>query len=316
VLGIEVECRLLDPRVAGYKFAWSPTTTSRPWAPQRRARAPWGSTSSRLHGRWGIAATQASGLRETGGTMSKALNAGQAARCGLAAALLAARGFTGSETALEGPNGFIAAFGEARDVEVVVDAWGQTYQIEMNTFKPFPCGIVTHAAIDACLELYQLGVRGEVVRSVQLNVHPVVARLTGRENPRGPARSEVERRPHRGRGARLRQGRREGVSPACIADPQVVRLRKSTSTIVEEHYAMDEAEVAVTLADGRVVTKHIEHAVGSLERPMSDAGLEGKLKGLAEDVLTDAQTNELIGRVWSLDKLEDASALARACATP
>jgi hypothetical protein len=53
-------------------------------------------------------------LRETGGSMSKAFNAGHASRCGLAAALLAARGFTGSETALEGPNGFIAAFGEAR----------------------------------------------------------------------------------------------------------------------------------------------------------------------------------------------------------
>lgn len=61
-----------------------------------------------------------------------------------------------------------------------------------------------------------------------------------------------------------------------------------------------------------MLTQHIEHAVGSLERPMTDASLEEKLRGLAEDVLTDAQTNELIARVWSLEKLDDASALAGA----
>ena len=48
---------------------------------------------------------------------------------------------------------------------------------------------------------------------------------------------------------------------------------------------------------------------------MTDAGLEEKLRGLAGDVLTDAQTNELIGRVWSLEKLDGASALAGACAS-
>jgi hypothetical protein len=95
----------------------------------------------------------------------------------------------------------------------------------------------------------------------------------------------------------------------------VIRLRKSTSVVVEPRYAMDEAEVAVTLVDGRVLTQHIEHAVGSLERPMADAGLEQKLRGLAEDVLTDAQTNDLIARVWSLENLDDAAALAGACAS-
>ena len=54
----------------------------------------------------------------------------------------------------------------------------------------------------------------------------------------------------------------------------MVRLRNSTSVVVEQRYAMDEAEVAVTLVDGRVLTQYIEHAVGSLERPMTDAGLE------------------------------------------
>ena len=315
VLGIEVECRLLDPRVAEYKFAWSPTTSVAALGSAAACARAMKLNEEQIAWALGIAATQASGLRETGGTMSKAFNAGQAARCGLASALLAAKGFTGSGTALEGPNGFIVAFGEARNVEAVVDAWGAPYQIEMNTFKPFPCGIVTHAAIDACLDLYRQGVRGETVRSVQLHVHPVVARLTGRENPSGPLEAKLS--VGHTAAAALVYGR-VGVKeffPASIADPQVVRLRNSTSVVVEQRYAMDEAEVAVTLADGRVLTRHIEHAVGSLERPMTDANLEDKLRGLAEDVLTDAQASELIARTWSLEKLDDARVLAGACAS-
>ena len=313
VLGVEVECRLLDPRVAEYKFAWSPTTSVAALGSAAACARAMALGEQQIAWALGIAATQASGLRETGGSMSKAFNAGHAARCGLSAAFLAAKGFTGSGTALEGPKGFIAAFGEARNVEAVVDAWGSTYQIEMNTFKAFPCGIVTHAVIDACLELHRQGVRAEAIRCVQLTVHPMAVRLTGRENPAAPLEAKLS--VYHTAAAALVHGR-VGVKEfarACIAEPQVVRLRNSTSVVVEESYAMDEARVAVTLGDGRVVARHIEHAVGSLERPMSDAGLEEKLRGLAEDVLTGALTNELIARVWSLEKLADASALARAC---
>ena len=316
ILGVEVECRLLDPRVAEYKFAWSPTTTVAALGSAAACARAMGLGEQQIAWALGIAATQAGGLRETGGSMSKAFNAGQASRCGLAAALLAAKGFTGSETVLEGPNGCITAFGEARNVEALLDAWGSVYQIEMNTFKPFPCGIVTHAAIDACLELHRQGIRAEAIHCVQLKVHPVVVRLTGRENPAAPLEAKLS--VYHAAAAALVHGR-VGVKEfeqTCIAGPQVARLRKSTSAVVEERYAMDEAEVAVTLVDGRVLTRHIEHAVGSLERPMSDANLEEKLSGLAEDMLTDARTNELIARVWSLEKLEDASVLAHACANP
>jgi hypothetical protein len=62
-----------------------------------------------------------------------------------------------------------------------------------------------------------------------------------------------------------------------------------------------------------VLRQHVDHAVGSIERPLTDAGLENKLRDLAEDVLTSSQIRELIARVWSLDQIGEASALARAC---
>src|SRR5690625_5353070 len=48
-----------------------------------------------------------------------------------------------------------------------------------------------------------------------------------------------------------------------------------------------------SLTDGRVLTKRIEHAIGSLERPMSDADLERKFKDLAEGIIPDRKSTRL-----------------------
>ena len=313
VLGVEVECRLLDPRTAQYKFAWSPTTTVAGMGAAAACARALRLTEQQIAWALGIAATQASGLRETGGSMSKALNAGHSAHCGLSAALLAARGFTGSESALEGVNGFIVAFGDPGDMEALVDAWGSNWHIELNTYKAFPCGIVTHPAIDACLELHRQGIRPAEIASVQLTVHPVAVRLTGRENPAAPLEAKLS--VSHCAAAALTRGKvtvRE-FDPDAIADPQVSRLRRATRAAINEAYAIDEAQVEVTLADGRTIRKHVDHPVGSLERPLSDGQLEEKLRALSEGVLTDAQVNALIAAVWSLDRAENAGVLADAC---
>ena len=91
------------------------------------------------------------------------------------------------------------------------------------------------------------------------------------------------------------------------------RLRRATRAAINEAYAIDEAQVEVTLADGRTIRKHVDHPVGSLERPLSDGQLEEKLRALSEGVLTDAQVNALIAAVWSLDRAENAGVLADAC---
>ncbi len=50
---------------------------------------------------------------------------------------------------------------------------------------------------------------------------------------------------------------------------------------------------------------------GGLERPITDAGLDDKLRGLAEGVLPAARVDRLLERLWSLDKIDDAADLAR-----
>ena len=74
----------------------------------------------------------------------------------------------------------------------------------------------------------------------------------------------------------------------------------------------DAARITITLKDGKVLEKHVEHAIGSLYRPMSDEDLEAKFRGLAADILSPAETDELIKLSWAIEKLKDAGEMARA----
>jgi MmgE/PrpD C-terminal domain len=66
--------------------------------------------------------------------------------------------------------------------------------------------------------------------------------------------------------------------------------------------SIDEAAVSVSmkLKDGRVVKKHLEHAIGSMQRPMSDAALNGKFMHLSEPVLGSGQAKNLCDAAWEV----------------
>jgi 2-methylcitrate dehydratase PrpD len=74
----------------------------------------------------------------------------------------------------------------------------------------------------------------------------------------------------------------------------------------------DQVHVSIKLKNGKTLERYVEHAVGSLGRPMSDADLEAKFRGLAEGILSKAETDSLIRLCWDVGKLKDAGEVARA----
>jgi hypothetical protein len=56
----------------------------------------------------------------------------------------------------------------------------------------------------------------------------------------------------------------------------------------------------------------VEHAIGSLERPMSDRDLEGKFHGLADAVIGEARAKRAIAACWALGGARDVNALVEA----
>jgi hypothetical protein len=87
------------------------------------------------------------------GSRTTPLMAGNTARVRIQAALLARAGMTSNEKVLEGTRGFADVFSSPTNVAAATDGLGQKFEFLDLAYKPYPCGIVAHAIVDACLQL-------------------------------------------------------------------------------------------------------------------------------------------------------------------
>jgi 2-methylcitrate dehydratase PrpD len=261
----------------------------------------------------GIAASQPVGVREQFGTMTKPFHPGGAARAGLMSALLASSGFTSSARALEAPRGFVQVVSDKRAWNEVTDELGERFEISFNSYKPFACGIVIHPSIDACVQLRDKGVKPQDVDRIELRVHSLVLELTGKKEPKDGLQGKFS--VYHGCAVGLIYGRagETEYDDAVVTDPQVVALRNKVQATVDDSIAEEAAHVTAILNDGSRVVVHVEHAIGSLQRPLSDAQLEAKFSSLVEPVLGKARVEQITRECWKLAALRDVRALAAMC---
>src|SRR5438552_3076127 len=155
VLGIEAECRIGNAVYpAHYDAGWHITGTAGVFGSATAVGKLLGLSTQEMVWAIGLAATQAAGLREMFGSMGKAFHPGRSAQNGYVAALLAREGFTSGERSLEGPRGFAAVQASTYDLSKITRGLGDDWDLRVNTYKPFPCGIVNHPTIDGCIQLH------------------------------------------------------------------------------------------------------------------------------------------------------------------
>jgi 2-methylcitrate dehydratase PrpD len=264
----------------------------------------------------GLAATQAAGLREMFGSMSKAFHPGRAAQNGYTAALLAQAGFTSGEHALEGPRGFAAVQAAASNLSRITAGLGREFSLRGNTYKPFPCGIVIHPTIDACIQLRQEhSITPVSIADVRLWVAPLVLDLCDKkEISRG---LEGKFSVYHAAALGLVRGRAglQDFSDEAVNDPAVRAVRERTTARADETVTEDGVCVEVELADGRTLTKRLEHSLGNLERPMTDRQLDDKFLGQAVLAIPHEQAERLLALCWKIDSLDDVGSVIEA-ATP
>jgi 2-methylcitrate dehydratase PrpD len=318
ILGMEMECRmsnvLIAPPAEGDE-RWLMTgltgTIGAAVAAGRALRLK----PAELVWAIGTAVQQAGGLREGHATMGHSFPIGHAARCGLFAALLAQRGFTGAERAIEGPRGFARMYASRPCLEALTRGWGQHYELLLNAIKPYPCGIVAHAAIDAAIEVSRAGsVDVQSIDRIWLDVNPLAIELTGRPSPSNSF--EVPYSMHHWVASALLYGAPDlrHRSEAAIQDPEVVRLRAKVVARPNPDCARDEASICVRLRDGTELRAHVPHARGSIERPLTDAELVSKFHGQADPVIGRSASLEVIEACWRVERLNDAAGVPRAAA--
>lgn len=313
VLGIETECRIGNMVYPNhYDTGWHITGTAGVFGAAAAVGKVLGLNEQQMVWALGLAASQPVGLRESFGSMNKSFNPGRAASNGIFAALLAQQNFTSSEGMIEAKRGWANTISTKQDYREITEGLGVHYESELNTYKPFACGIVIHPAIDAAIQLRnEYHLTPEQISSIELRVHPLVIELTGKKTPQIGLEGKFS--VYHSVAVAILDGAagEKQYSDEKVRNPRVIALRDKVNTIVDKAIKPEQVDMTIVTTDGRQLHLFIEHAIGSVEKPMTDAQLEAKFVDLAQGVLPDAQIQKLMKLCWSVEQLPSAGLIAQ-----
>lgn len=311
-----------------YRY-WHNTGTCGPFGAAAAAASIFNLDTEQTVWALGLAGTQASGfwqMRNEPESFAKQLHTARAAHAGLLAAQLAANGFVGLKTVLEGPQGFFAAMCGDADPSKVVDFQDDGWAIHDVSVKPWPACRHAHAAIDAALVLRNEGVRADDIQSAVIRSYKDALVFCGKPQPKDSLSAKFSLQ-HSAAIVFLRgEPRLEDFEGAALSDPAVIALREKISTVEDEaitalYPARFGAALEVVLKSGDKRTVEIPDALGDPENPapvemilnkarmlMAAGGVsEQKIDGLIESALALSSTDGSVQEFLTMLKAEALS---------
>jgi 2-methylcitrate dehydratase PrpD len=288
-----------------------------------------GLTPEQLSNAFGICGSMCGGLQETvnAGAMMKCFHAGWAAQCGVAAAQLAARGYTGPRTVFEGKRGFYRAYcGEGDyDLAVIEAGLGVDFDISLTMYKPYACAGGIHPALTG---IDDLRAKHDFAYT---EVEEVVVRTSEHARDSFATPLEVKCEPPTGATAQHSLPFAAAVllvdgvalidqfTDAAVRRREVLDLAKRVSVAVDPAIQSDDPEdepagVSVRLNDGRVLNTEVRGGLGSLAVSMSEAQLIEKFRFLAIPTIGQDAAAAVEARSLRLRDEEDVSDLPAVCA--
>jgi 2-methylcitrate dehydratase PrpD len=73
----------------------------------------------------------------------------------------------------------------------------------------------------------------------------------------------------------------------------------------------EQVDMTVVLKDGRQLNRYIEHAIGSVEVPMTDKQLETKFSDLADGIIPAPAIRRVMDACWNIETLPSAADIAK-----
>lgn len=265
----------------------------------------------------GVAANMAGGLHRTFGTDAKPFLSGTAARSGVLAGLLAARGFSADPDSLAAEGGFLDMFSPAGDqAPEQVRGWGDPWEIVSPGIgvKKYPCCGATHRALDALATLrttYEIP--ADAVEAVEVHVPPGAASILIHHRPQNGAQGKFSM--EYAAAAALLDGRGPSgpglasFNDAAVgrAEAQALLARVSTidDALVDGQRGRVPTEVVVRLRNGQVLRAHASEIRGAPNSPLTWEELTGKFRDCTAGILTPDDIERAIEFVSTLDAQPD-----------
>jgi 2-methylcitrate dehydratase PrpD len=260
-----------------------------------------------------IAASMFVGQREAFGTMTKPYHPGKAASNGIAAARLAQQGLKVADDIFEASGGYSHSLSTKVDFDLMNGQFGERWELLFNTYKPYPCGIVAHPAIDAGLQLSAKIPDAAGIESITLRCHPLVPELMGNPQPKDGLQARFSA--IHGVAAALcdKQVGLAQYDDARVVQDDVRAIRALTRLMPDASVNRDEVFIEARLKDGTIVKDHVEHARGSLARPLTHEELGAKVRLLIEPTLGANAAVAIAAFVANLEQAANLDALFALC---
>src|SRR3954469_16381218 len=208
-----------------------------------------GLSDAQLAVAFGIAATQAAGLKSNFGTMCKPLHAGTASEHGLRAARLAAKGFTARSDSLECDQGFAASQSDHLNVEAALGEPRAGWHLRNNLFKYHAACYLTHAPIECAKEIrLKSNFPPEQVKKILLRIDSGADKVCNIENPTSGLEAKFSLRQTVAMALTgVDTANLDSFNDAVTQDPRIRTLREKVDIDFKPNWAHSMAEMAIQL---------------------------------------------------------------------
>jgi 2-methylcitrate dehydratase PrpD len=309
VAGYEAAARIamaLQPK-EHYSLGFHPTATCGAFGAAVTASKLLNLTAGQMLFAFGIAGSMAAGSMEflAEGAWTKRLHAGLAAQNGIQAAMLAAEGFRGPSTILEGRDGFLSGHSKKPLPALITADLGACFEIMRTSVKPHACCRYMQGPIDGVLALVQEhGIQPDEILRIEVAVLEagwglVAEPRAQKYNPQSIVEAQFSMPFGAAVAAMYRAAGIDQFTEENLCSRSVQRtLQKvvlAKDSRIEENFPEQwPARVEIELNDGRRFEKFIAHPKGDPKNPLSWDELIAKFQSLAAPVVGLERCEELV----------------------
>jgi 2-methylcitrate dehydratase len=245
-------------------------------------------------------------------TMMKNTVDPMAVQSGVLAALMARRGYSGTEAVFEGKEGLMDVYGPGWDSDKLLGGLGESFRIVDCSMKAFPTEALTHTHLSAALKVVrENGLTYDMIEGVTVTT---IARacdiLFDPQKYRPESRETADHSLPYCLAVALvdHEVTTKSFSEERLSDPRIRevidRIRGEASEEFEKMFpAKQPSKVVVRTKDGREFSAYLEYPKGDPREPMSDEDIEAKFAALADGLISGSRAREIRDVIFDCEAL-------------
>jgi 2-methylcitrate dehydratase PrpD len=297
-----------------YEKGWHATSILGRFGAAAGASRLFGLTADQVSMALGLAATQAGGLRDAFGTMTKPFHSGRAAMDGLLSALLARRGFTAPVNILDPGSGFARLFSPDYEPDRLLRGLGTDFETLGVNFKPYAACLLVHPVIDGLIMLRdQNGLDPGAIDEINLSIAPLNLQVTDNAAPIDGLHAKFSLQMAAALALTYGRATESLFTDKMVHDPRIIALMGKVKAVADDALSETEAVINLVLQDGQEYSIHIEAPKGDPRNPLTFEDIAKKARDLAATVISDRVFDEVMDLTDHLEELDTIVTLVHLC---